>query len=171
VETKVTPDILAWGHEMISRYDIPTDEPAIELGSRRVNPDYHSFREFFTGSYLGVDQEEGLNVDYVSKIGELPIYDWAEQYSTVVCTEVLEHDLEFWRTISIAQELLRQGGYLLITTCGFGFPRHDFPVDYYRFSEEALRALLERFWFTVLTSTEMRRPDYGPTVAAVGYKA
>ena len=39
--------------------------------------------------------------------------------------------------------MLRPGGALVITVPGIEFPRHDYPSDYWRFTDDGIRVLME----------------------------
>lgn len=154
----MTPEILTWGETVISRYRL-ADTSVLELGSFDVNG---SLRQFFTGPYLGVDQFDGPGVDRRMTVDQIPD-DWA--FDTVVCTEMLEHDLTFWVSLQKMASVLHSGGFLILSTCGIAFPRHDYPSDYYRFTTDALTDLLNRFGFDVLETKQLQQY---PTVVAVG---
>lgn len=118
----------------------------LELGSRwdageRWNPSQLFQDRGRFPLYIGLDMRPGPGVHVVSNANRLP-YD-ACSFGVVICAEMLEHDLFFWETLREAYRVLHEGGSLVITTRGIGFPRHDFPSDYYRFTPDALRGLLE----------------------------
>lgn len=161
----MTPEILAWGLDVIDRYNL-TGTRTIELGAYNVNGSLRQFLEVEGSYYLGVDQFPGPGVGHVSTVAGLPDAMHGT-FTTVVCTEMLEHDLTFWVSLRKAFDLLCSGGMLLLSTCGNGFPRHDYPSDYYRFSTDALAALLAWVGFEVLETAEL---DGQPTVTAVARK-
>lgn len=163
----MTPDIMAWGKGAIEDYDIDTAGRTIEFGSRNING---SFRGYFTGPYVGVDMFEGPGVDVVMRIADLGPHNgfWGNDFDTVVCTELIEHDLEFWKTLDQAWRVLNSGGFFLLTTCGFGAAVHEYPSDYYRFSSDAINDLLELWGFQVVEVREIT--GLWHTIAAVGKK-
>ena len=107
----------------------------LEIGSYDVNG---SIRHLFNGSYMGLDRRQGPNVDRVCDGHQISFQDGV--FDNVICLETLEHDECFWMTISEMKRVLKSGGRLVITVPGFGFPRHDYPSDYYRFSKDAVQA-------------------------------
>lgn len=70
---------------------------------------------FMNPVYYGADIGLGKNVDFVSLIHELPIPN--DLFDVVICTETLEHDMHYKKSIPHMVKLLRPGG-LLIITCG-----------------------------------------------------
>ena len=158
----VTPEIMAWGEKAIAEYDVKTDGDTLELGSHDING---SFRKFFTGPYWGIDQLPAPGVDEVMNAHDLP-RAWAGRFDTVVCTEMIEHDPMPWQSISEAASVLKKGGKLLLSTCGFGFPRHDAPTDCFRYTTDGLRGLLE--WAGLETECTWVLSGPYSTVTAVG---
>jgi hypothetical protein len=167
----VTPELLHWGKEAVRRF-CNTEGYTLEIGSRNVNPSLGTYRQFFTGPYIGVDQEEGFGVDFVSKVVEIPSFAWAEDFDTLVCTEMIEHDLLYWRSINHATVCLKEGGTFVLTTCGFGAAYHPYPNDYYRFTMDAIKGNLEWWGYEVLTCGELLQGNQAPwhSIVAVGRK-
>ena len=66
-------------------------------------------------------------------------------FDVVICTEMLEH-VEDWRgAVDNLKQAVAPGGVLLLSTRAPGFPRHEFPGDYWRFTLEDLRAIFADF--------------------------
>ena len=127
--------VMRWvGGQVESRRLAEAD--TLEVGSYNVNG---STRRLFTGPYLGVDVRPGPGVDQQASADALPFPD--DRFDVVVCTEMLEHDPRFWASVPEMARVLRPGGHLLLTARGIGFPRHDYPADYWRFTPEAFAAL------------------------------
>jgi hypothetical protein len=164
----MTPEILEWAGKAITRHGILRVGRTLELGSYNVNG---SLRQFFTGTYVGVDQTPGPGVDVVAKVQDLGP-EWSQRYDTVVCTEMLEHDLEFWDSLQRMYKSLYKGGYLILTTCGFDAALHDYPSDFYRFTTDAIDGLLTWAGFKVIEVKEFLVGNQAPwdTIVAVGRK-
>lgn len=64
-------------------------------------------------------------------------------YSLLVCTEVLEHVLNWQQAFANANLLLKPGGAIVITT-PFFYPLHEEPYDYWRPTHHALVRMCER---------------------------
>lgn len=136
---------MTWAARIVKVYDL-SGRSVLDVGSRDVNG---SLRGLFTGSYIGVDMVDGPGVDRVACASDLPFNDG--EFSVVICTEMLEHDLTFWRSLDEMKRVLCRGGHLLLSTRSNGFPNHDYPLDYYRFSLEAVSGLLEACGLSVLS--------------------
>jgi SAM-dependent methyltransferase len=152
----MTPACLGWVEACVRKS--PAQGEVLELGSMNCNgtprsifTDPSRFPSRFT-KYVGVDMRAGLDVDVIANSNFLPFPD--NSFDTLVCCEMLEHDLAFWFTFNEAYRVLRPGGIIIVTTRANGFPRHDYPSDYYRFSQEALGHLLLSFGFTNVGARE-----------------
>lgn len=113
----------------------------LEVGSYDVNG---SPRELFTAAseYIGIDMREGPGVDEVADVHDLPpLIFMGGAFDIVICCEMLEHDSAFWTSITEMRDVLKPGGYLILTARGIGFPLHDHPSDYWRFTLEAMKLL------------------------------
>ena len=107
----------------------------LEVGSRDVNG---SVKRLFT-DYTGIDRIQGQNVDIVADGHDIPFPD--ETFDNVLCLETLEHDDAFLLTAGECRRVLKKGGSLVITVPGIGFPKHDYPKDYWRFTQDGLMLL------------------------------
>jgi len=95
-----------------------------------------------TGRRLPVDIRPFPGVKVLADAGNLPFKD--SSLSSVLCTELLEHVLEPERVVSELHRILLPGG-ILILTAPFLYPIHRDPVDFHRFTEDGLRAMLQDF--------------------------
>jgi hypothetical protein len=118
----------------------------IEFGSYDVNG---SVRDLFTGDYRGCDMRPGPGVDmmidceHIHKPGGPP-------FSVAVSTDTLEHVRRPWLFVKSMARVIGPGGWVILTTCDYGFGRHDFPGDYWRFSPEGIDILLTDAGLTVI---------------------
>lgn len=133
----MTPQILQWFGTVREAFPFAPGR-VLEVGSRNING---SPRPFFKDAteYVGIDMEDGEGVDRVVNASDILRAFGIGSFETVICCEMLEHDIDFRRTIALLYYALRQGGYLIITTPTFGFPLHRYPKDYWRFGEDAFR--------------------------------
>ena len=114
----------------------------LEVGALDVNG---SCRPYVTSlkpaEYIGTDRRRGKRVDVVVAADQLVRRFTPDSFDVVLCTETLEH-VQNWRlAVWNMATVLRTDGLLVLTTRAPGFPRHDHPADYWRFSVEELRLL------------------------------
>lgn len=131
----MTPQILDWMRAARMRFPAPAGK-LLEVGSRDHNG---SPRVVFPDAspYIGIDATPGPGVDLIldaERLIDLPFTAWAD---TVVCCECLEHCVRPWLILDGLLHHLRPGGMLWISTPTFGFPLHRYPLDCYRFGEDA----------------------------------
>lgn len=128
--------VLAFVMTRISAADI-FGKKVLEVGSLDVNGSPRWIIELLVPkSYIGVDIRPGNKVDQICDAGALVATFGAESFDVVVSTEMLEH-AEDWRgAVSNMKRVLAPGGLLLITTRSPGFPQHDYPSDFWRFTRE-----------------------------------
>lgn len=125
--------------DVSARYPVSPTDRVLECGALNVNG---SIRPLFDAcrEYIGLDERDGPGVDTIANCHALPFpagrFDW------VLSSSMLEHDPKFWRSMAEMQRVLRPGGLLVVTAPGFGWPRHDEPIDCYRFSAASLRLLV-----------------------------
>jgi len=128
--------VLAFVMTHISAADI-AGKKVLEVGSLDVNGSPRGMIELLApASYIGVDMRPGPKVDQICNASELVVTFGVESFEVVVSTEMLEH-VEDWRgAISNMKRVLAPGGLLLLTTRSPGFPLHDHPGDYRRFTKQ-----------------------------------
>lgn len=156
--------VFDWVCDLVSDIDALRSAKTLEVGSMNVNG---SVRGLFKGSYVGVDMREGDGVDMVARASELP-FDKGE-FECVVCTEMLEHDPEPWRSVPEMARVLAPGGRLILTTRGIGFPLHEHPSDYWRFTAEGVARLIELAGLELIDIRPDPQPDH-PGVFALARK-
>jgi SAM-dependent methyltransferase len=119
--------------------------PILEVGSYLVagQEEIADLRSLFPGrDYLGIDIRPGPGVDRVADVEALPLADGS--VGTVIAMNTFEHVARFWRGFAEIQRVLRPDGALLVS-CPFYFHIHSYPSDYWRFTPQALRLLLEDY--------------------------
>lgn len=114
-----------------------TNKSVIEVGAFDVNG---SPRQLITplhpSIYVSTDMRAGKGVDVVCDATYLVEYFGKDLFDVVISTEMLEH-VEDWRlAVNNMKDILKPGGLLLLTTRSRGFPLHDYPGDFWRFSDE-----------------------------------
>ena len=116
----------------------------IEFGSYDVNG---IIRDLFSAAatYTGIDKRPGPGVDAVCNTHEAVKIGMA--FDTVVCCEMLEHDIDPQMTVDSAFDVLVKGGLAIFTTRGIGYGLHDAPEDYWRFTQYGLQQLMQKAGF------------------------
>lgn len=128
----------------------------MDLGSLDINGNNRYLFAPSCYEYFGVDIAEGENVDIVSLIHELNIPQDGAMFDVVICTETLEHDMHYKKSIPHMVKLLRPGG-LLIITCG----SHKREVHGVRGNGEADSPFTVKIpgwdeWFHGISDTELK---------------
>lgn len=128
------------------------DGVVLEVGAYDVNGSVRPFIERYEpASYTGTDMQPGPRVDRVVDAADLAGTFGVDYADVVISTEMLEHAEDWQAAVRGMLEVLRPGGVLLLTARGPGFPYHDHPGDYWRFTVETMSAILELAGLDVLT--------------------
>lgn len=136
--TSVRGQVRAW----IDAQAIHLGDDVLEVGARQHEPNawWLVNRDLAQGRWLGIDMQPGRGVDVVADLHELP-HDWTGRFTGVLCSEVLEHVRWPWVALAQIHRVMSPGAWLVITA-PFCFPRHAYPSDYFRYTEDGLRELL-----------------------------
>ncbi len=135
--------------------------PVLEIGAYQVEgqEDIADLRGLFPGrEYTGVDLRPGPGVDVVADVEALPQAN--ASVGTVIAMNTFEHVPRFWRGFAEIHRVLRPDGALFLS-CPFYFHIHDYPGDYWRFTPQALRLLLEEYPSKVVGAYGPRRRPAG----------
>lgn len=120
-------------------------EPIVEFGSMQVEDGQpNDLRPLFQGrAFVGTDMRPGPGVDRIEDLRKLGFAD--EEVGTALCLDTLEHCAD---PIAAARELHRvvsgEGGVCIISSVML-IGIHAYPSDYWRFTPEGFRVLLEPF--------------------------
>ena len=132
---------IEFGQKYLTTEDVQ-GKKVIEIGSYDVNGSLRSVVESLNHqSYLGVDIVKGHGVDEICAAENLIDRFGKECFDLVISTELLEHVLNWRKTISNMKNLLRPNGVLIITTRSLGFGYHGYPFDYWRYEVNDVRIL------------------------------
>jgi SAM-dependent methyltransferase len=119
--------------------------PWLEIGSRECGHTV-SFKKVFAASagvYTGVDIEPGPGVDVALDLtGDFSLVSrsLSTPFATIFCLSVMEHCRQPFLMAENIQRLLEPGGILYVSV-PFVWEIHHFPVDYWRFTPDAVRLL------------------------------
>jgi SAM-dependent methyltransferase len=109
-----------------------------------------SYGRYFPNRFT-VDIDPARNPEMVADAHALPFPD--NEFSCVLCTEVLEHTKEPRRVAAELMRVLKPGGTLVLTT-RFAYPLHDAPGDYFRFTKYGLQELFSS-WSIIEIRSEL----------------
>lgn len=137
----MNPETMAFGRRVLPD---TANLTVLEVGSRNVNGSYRGLIEP-CAEYLGVDMIGGNGVDVVCDAADLDQATGGRQFDLVVCTEMLEHAERWADVIHNLKAAVKPGGLLVITTRSPGFPKHDYPGDWWRFTQDHMRAMFADF--------------------------
>jgi SAM-dependent methyltransferase len=110
------------------------------------------FREFFArGRYVGIDRGIGnsdwdyAGLDAVADLSWMPVRSGSADL--VLNTQVLEHVPDPRRAVEEMVRILRPGGQLILTAPQ-GWPEHQQPHDFFRFTRFSIEVLLRDAGFS-----------------------
>lgn len=139
------------------RYVRPKDGPTLIVGSRIYGEREDRRRRF--AHAVGIDMLEGPGVDRVLDMEEPLPADFG-RFAHVECCSVLEHSKRPWLLAANVEEALERGGTLYLSA-PWVWRVHEYPGDYYRFSDQAVRALFPRIrWEKLCYASDRLRPDH-----------
>jgi len=147
-------------------WDLP--EPIYEFGSMAEGqePERVDMRSLFPGKeYIRSDFREGPNVDVILDLHDIDLPD--ETAGAAICVETLEHVKYPWVAMKEIHRILKPDGIAIITST-MHFRIHNHPADYWRFTPDGFKTLLETFeqsWVDLAGD-----PTFPHTVAGIGWK-
>jgi SAM-dependent methyltransferase len=116
----------------------------LELGSGRrdLGVDAYSMRSLFDSSNEFVQSD--IVPDYGHAIVDATTMEFDAEFDVILCSSVLEHVYDCRAAIERIHRALKPGGRAVISVPHL-FPYHDEPEDFWRFTEHAVRRMLEGF--------------------------
>lgn len=136
-------------YEWVRRHVGNLRGPVLETGSkqynRNVSYDYRSLLGHLT-PYVGTDLAAGDGVDVVADLtadfDALPAALRQTKFGTIICMSVMEHVRDVYKFAANLRRLLADDGVAFVSV-PWVWRFHGYPSDYWRFSPEALKFLLE----------------------------
>lgn len=119
----------------------------LDVGAMHKNGSYKElFKDY---RYVGMDVEEGKNVDVVCP----KLYHWDEivdgSFDAVISGQCLEHVPMPWRWIQEVNRVVKKGGIIIILA-PWQWKPHYYPVDCWRWLPDGATGLFEDFGFEML---------------------
>jgi SAM-dependent methyltransferase len=137
----------------------------LEVGSRNVNGTARDVIDKATyKEWIGVDIEAGPNVDRIMSVYDLS-QNYGVEFDVVICTEMMEH-VESWPSALLEMSrVLKDGGYLIVTSPSKGFIYHGYPNDYWRYQKEDMERIFNsRFIMRLIECESNDDPGVGAIV-------
>ena len=108
----------------------------LDVGSYNVNGTMKPI--FIKGQYVGLDIEEGPNVDVVGVSHDISFGN--DVFDIIISSSCFEHDDMFWVSFQEMCRVLKPGGYIYINAPSTG-PYHAHPGDSWRFYKDSWKSL------------------------------
>jgi SAM-dependent methyltransferase len=135
------PSAMAFAVSALTAEDV-AGKAVIEAGALDVNGSVRPHAESLgPQTYTGTDMRAGPGVDMVVAAEHLHWYFSLKD--VVVSTEMLEHAADWQAAMRGMIDVLAPGGVLVLTTRSEGFPFHPHPEDHWRFSVDAMGAIVK----------------------------
>ncbi len=147
---------------------LPLEEPIYEFGSLQVpgQEGFADLRPLFPGrQYVGSDMREGPGVDMVLDLHNIALPD--SSVGTVLVMDTLEHVAFPHRALEEVHRIVRDGGTVVLSSV-MRMRIHAYPNDYWRFTPEGFRVLLQPFAESFVSYAGPAK--FPHTVVGVGFK-
>jgi SAM-dependent methyltransferase len=128
----------------------------LEIGSGRqdLGADAYSFREVFGPSNEFVQSD--VVPEYGHELVDVRAIGVEDTYDVILCLYVLEHVFEVEDAVRSMHRALAPGGTLVLAVPHL-YPYHDEPTDYWRFTDHALRKMLDPFGSVEIRARGIRK--------------
>lgn len=150
-------------HRLVKRFfddlrDLPAGR-ALEIGSR--NRSGITRRELVPSEweYVGFDIVQGENVDVVGDAHALSTVFGRDEFNAVFAVSVFEHLLMPWKAAIEINRVMATGGVLFVSSHQ-AWPVHEYPWDYWRFSDQAWHGLFNAYTGFEIVDAVMGEPGY-----------
>lgn len=130
---------LDWIDEVNGMFRIQPSR-VLDIGSRDYNGNPRN--SFSDSEYVGIDIRKGRNVDKVISAYEIGSCFEENHFDAVLCLHLLEHIAMPWKVLDGVGYVLATGGHFYVAMPTLGYPKHNYPKDYWRITEEAMREVI-----------------------------
>ncbi len=124
--------------------NLPKQAHIIEIGSRARSGITRKQMIPKQVKYTGFDILQGDNVDVIGDAHQLGHYFEPDSCDVIFSMSVFEHLIMPWKVALEINKVLKVGGTVMITTHQT-WALHEMPWDFWRFSDQAWRALFNQF--------------------------
>jgi len=143
----------------------------LDVGSFDVNGSPREFLEKEASEYVGIDIEMGKGVDIKMNGHDLESKFGLETFDVIMCLNWSMMSLLCWVTLESMRRILKPNGFLVISTPFINFPLHDYPDDFYRFTESAYKKVFFRNYAVLKVEKIFTKPnEVNPLLAGIGQK-
>ncbi len=147
---------------------LPLQDVIYEFGALQVagQPEVEDLRSLFPGRpYVGCDMRPGPGVDKILNLHNLDLEE--SSVGSVICMDTLEH-VEYPReAVREIFRILGDDGIAVLSSV-MNFPIHGYPQDFWRFTPEGFRSLLNCFDDCFVGY--YGHDDFPHTVVGLGFK-
>lgn len=131
--------VINFGTRSLKRDEI-LGKRVLDVGSLDING---SLRDYVVGlgckEYIGIDMRNGKGVDIVCNTDDMVEKFGKESFDIIICSEALEHVLNWKRAISNIKNVCKKDGIIVIMVPSYGFGLHDYPTDYWRYELDDMK--------------------------------
>jgi hypothetical protein len=137
------PLIRRFVEELAGRLELP--DPVVEFGAMQVEAEQDGdLRPLFAGRpFTGTDLRAGPGVDRVEDLRALAYGDG--EVGTALCLDTLEHCEDPPQACRELARVTRRDGGVCVVSSVMLFGIHGYPSDYFRFTPEGFRSMLQGF--------------------------
>lgn len=114
----------------------------LDIGSKDRNLKVGARAQFPNSEYIGIDLEKGSNVDMIADAYRLNSYFEKDRFDAVLCLHLFEHVARPWIILENIKFILQTGGIMYVSIPTIGYPVHNYPGDYWRVTEQAVREVI-----------------------------
>ena len=129
-----------WFIEQLKKVESPS---ILEIGSRRIPGNASNLHKDWAphaAEFIGTDFMEGDDVDVLADLHTLSMTFGTDRFDGVISCSTMEHVQFPWIAAVEIARVMKPGGVLFVQT-HHTYPYHNFPADYWRFTEDGLATL------------------------------
>jgi len=141
----------------MARLEEFTGKRVLEIGSKYINGNVRPLIERFLHpkEYIGIDVEPGKFVYLILPAEKILEYFSSESFDVVIATELLEHIRDWRLVVNNMKMVLKNGGYVYLTTRSKDSPHHGYPYDFWRYEIEDMKEIFRDFEIISLKRKEL----------------